>query len=242
MKYTINNIKSNKNSPVIFFHGFLRDSTDWNKTKHTTINIEKKINKYVCTIMLDFSILDYLKSFDKICFSILNILINNNINRPWILVGHSIGGLYVKKFVQMYPEFIGGILLIDSCIATSSFFNYLLSSMKIERNILVQNIYINWIKYFYQLKDIESTNNITNNITKLIYVNIYTDRCLQNHINKYFDGSIDKYKENIELVNKYCYGNINSKIFKYTNTSHMLHHKKYIEIINGIMYLLENIK
>lgn len=33
---------------------------------------------------------------------------------PYVLVGHSIGGLYVRAFAQQYPEETAGIVLIDS--------------------------------------------------------------------------------------------------------------------------------
>lgn len=33
---------------------------------------------------------------------------------PYILVGHSIGGLYVRAFAQQYPEETAGIVLVDS--------------------------------------------------------------------------------------------------------------------------------
>ncbi|MCX6133893.1 MAG: alpha/beta hydrolase [Ignavibacteriales bacterium] len=35
------------------------------------------------------------------------------ITGPVVLVGHSIGGLYVNHFARLYPELVGGIVLID---------------------------------------------------------------------------------------------------------------------------------
>lgn len=33
---------------------------------------------------------------------------------PYLLVGHSLGGLYTQLFTRMYPEEVSGLLLVDS--------------------------------------------------------------------------------------------------------------------------------
>jgi pimeloyl-ACP methyl ester carboxylesterase len=37
-----------------------------------------------------------------------------NINPPYVLVGHSLGGLYMQYFARNYPKEIAGLLLVDS--------------------------------------------------------------------------------------------------------------------------------
>jgi pimeloyl-ACP methyl ester carboxylesterase len=37
-----------------------------------------------------------------------------NINPPYILVGHSLGGLYMQYFARNYPKEVAGLLLVDS--------------------------------------------------------------------------------------------------------------------------------
>lgn len=32
---------------------------------------------------------------------------------PYVLVGHSIGGMYVLRFAQLYPELVAGVVLVD---------------------------------------------------------------------------------------------------------------------------------
>lgn len=36
---------------------------------------------------------------------------------PWILVGHSLGGLYLQMFARLYPQDVAGLVLLDSSIA-----------------------------------------------------------------------------------------------------------------------------
>jgi pimeloyl-ACP methyl ester carboxylesterase len=42
-----------------------------------------------------------------------NILNNQNINPPYILVGHSLGGLITRYFTSNYPSEVKGLLLLD---------------------------------------------------------------------------------------------------------------------------------
>jgi pimeloyl-ACP methyl ester carboxylesterase len=42
------------------------------------------------------------------------LLTNANITGPYVLVGHSIGGIYVRQFAADYPEEVVGMVLVDS--------------------------------------------------------------------------------------------------------------------------------
>ena len=42
------------------------------------------------------------------------VLAKSRVPAPYILVGHSIGGLYVLKFADMYPELVAGLVLVDA--------------------------------------------------------------------------------------------------------------------------------
>lgn len=41
-------------------------------------------------------------------------LLTNNINPPYILVGHSAGGLYINMFARLFPDEVTGAVLIDA--------------------------------------------------------------------------------------------------------------------------------
>lgn len=43
-----------------------------------------------------------------------NLLQNAGIPGPYILVGHSMGGLHVRSFARLYPEEVDGLVLVDS--------------------------------------------------------------------------------------------------------------------------------
>jgi len=42
------------------------------------------------------------------------LLVNANVEEPYVLVGHSIGGLYVRQFTEDYPEQVAGLVLLDA--------------------------------------------------------------------------------------------------------------------------------
>ncbi|ANU18433.1 alpha/beta hydrolase [Planococcus maritimus] len=44
-----------------------------------------------------------------------NLLQKKEVKPPYMLVGHSFGGLNVRLYASMYPEEIAGLILLDSC-------------------------------------------------------------------------------------------------------------------------------
>jgi len=42
------------------------------------------------------------------------LLVNAKVQKPYILVGHSLGGFHVRLFASLYPDEVGGIVLVDS--------------------------------------------------------------------------------------------------------------------------------
>jgi pimeloyl-ACP methyl ester carboxylesterase len=53
------------------------------------------------------------RSADEIARELHALLATEAIGPPYILVGHSAGGLYVRVFAHMYPREIAGLVLID---------------------------------------------------------------------------------------------------------------------------------
>ena len=53
------------------------------------------------------------KDSETIAQELNALLLAKNINEPFILVAHSIGGLHARKFLDMYPEKVSGLVLLD---------------------------------------------------------------------------------------------------------------------------------
>jgi len=41
------------------------------------------------------------------------LLVNANIEGPYVMVGHSLGGVYVRQFAADYPDEVAGVMLLD---------------------------------------------------------------------------------------------------------------------------------
>jgi len=51
---------------------------------------------------------------DEVATSLNQLLKQAKINPPYILVGHSLGGLYVQMFARKYPDQMAGVVLLDA--------------------------------------------------------------------------------------------------------------------------------
>lgn len=67
----------------------------------------------------DTSILE--RTIPNMVLELRSILKNQEINPPYILVGHSLGGLITRYFASNYPDEVKGLLLLDP--APESFWN-----------------------------------------------------------------------------------------------------------------------
>ena len=50
----------------------------------------------------------------RVAESLHTLLKNADIPAPYVLVGHSLGGIHVRNFAHQYPDEIAGIVLVDS--------------------------------------------------------------------------------------------------------------------------------
>src|SRR5262249_46781342 len=51
---------------------------------------------------------------DQVTIKLRKLLANADIRPPYMLVGHSLGGLYVQMFARKYPNEVSGVVLLDS--------------------------------------------------------------------------------------------------------------------------------
>jgi pimeloyl-ACP methyl ester carboxylesterase len=104
--------KGNGNVPIIFVSGLGEDHSTWQM-------VQDSVSVFALTISYDRSGLgrseynyekkDLLSMTDE-----LNNLINLTIlNKPFILVGHSLGCQIVKKYASLFPQNIKAIIFID---------------------------------------------------------------------------------------------------------------------------------
>lgn len=98
---------------VLFENGSGNASTIWNK-------VVPEVSKLTRTCTYDRAgigwsrISPHPRDFDQVNKELNDLLTNAGEAGPFILAGHSLGGIYVQNFVNRYPDKVAGVMLIDS--------------------------------------------------------------------------------------------------------------------------------
>lgn len=99
--------------PVIIETGTGNFSYDWTQ-------VQKELSKYTLTVTYDRPGNGWSEptsrkySVDSSLEDIKTIIDKVGSNKPFIIIGHSAGGIYARLFAQKYPSYIAGMILVDS--------------------------------------------------------------------------------------------------------------------------------
>ena len=83
-------------------------------------NIQQEISKFATTISYDRSGLLWSergnnpKTGKAMAEELHALLEKSGVSKPYILVGHSLGGIILRSFISKYPQEIRGVILIES--------------------------------------------------------------------------------------------------------------------------------
>jgi pimeloyl-ACP methyl ester carboxylesterase len=97
---------------VVFEAGFGAGLTSW-------LTVQSNIAKFARTVSYDRAGIGQSEAGPKprtakqIALELHTALQNAGIGPPYVLVGHSFGGIYVRVFADMYPKEVAGMVLID---------------------------------------------------------------------------------------------------------------------------------
>ncbi|CEG57797.1 alpha/beta fold hydrolase [Legionella fallonii] len=80
---------------------------------------------------------DALKTTQDLHTLLNNPLIRTNSPPPYILVGHSYGGLYVRNFLEQYPQEVAGMVLVEATSGTMKMKDYGFSDELVNALIVV---------------------------------------------------------------------------------------------------------
>ena len=102
-----------KGSPTVVFEAGLGSaSAEW-------WAIQDELSRSVCVVTYDRAgygwseLVQGPRTSRQIAIELKTLLETLKIEPPYILVGHSQGGLYVNHFCRLYPGVVGGVVLID---------------------------------------------------------------------------------------------------------------------------------
>lgn len=220
---------------VIFINGFNTRKEYWDvDNSSNNINIQKKIAKKYQTLTFDMSLEDYNHTFGEMVQQLDDIF--STVPPPYVLVGHSIGGLLAQFYTYHYPDKVQSLFLIDSTMNDIHFERELESDVIYEADELKKEIFGKWLDDLkniqsYQIKKevIAHFNNKSNNYAfiKAVYNNDY-----------------QLYLSDLENVmrcqKKLTSGNPKSELIIHIDSSHNIHHVKHQQILNSLFKMLQS--
>lgn len=112
-KHSLNMLIGGEGTPAIVFEaGFGSGLASWS-------TVQSSIAKFARTVSYDRAGIGPSeagpkpRSAKQIATELHTALQNAGIPPPYVLVGHSFGGIYVRVFADMYPKEVAGLVLID---------------------------------------------------------------------------------------------------------------------------------
>ena len=95
------------NTTVIFENGLGDDLSTWQK-------VAPEVSKFAKVLTYDRLVYSDQVTAQQIVDHLQWILKKEKLKPPYILVGHSLGGLYLQLFAREYPKEVSGMVLVDS--------------------------------------------------------------------------------------------------------------------------------
>ncbi len=101
-------------SPTVVMDSGLGETSD------TWVNVETKVAQFTRTFVYDRANMgrsgqvSHPRTSKRMVEKLHNLLLAEKVEPPYILVGHSFGGLNMLLFARLYPDQVAGLVLIDS--------------------------------------------------------------------------------------------------------------------------------
>lgn len=194
---------SGKGTPAVVIETSLGGcSTEW-------LPIQLELSKYTTVISYDRA--GYAespnpkskRSSSQIVSELSMLLKNLNIPVPYILVGNSIGGLYLQHFTKLFPEIVCGLILADSITIKEKEFNKI--DAPTYQQFISMTVRINNIKALLELDD-ETFKNQILPMLQMVYTNMPEE--IKSSLLKYYTDKklyrtvIDEYEMLGESINE----------------------------------------
>ncbi|OGT35639.1 MAG: hypothetical protein A3F11_06950 [Gammaproteobacteria bacterium RIFCSPHIGHO2_12_FULL_37_14] len=119
--YHINNasiyaVSYGKGPTVVFESGLGNGVNVWSKVapfiaKHATVVLYDRAGTEKSKFLKNTT---QAQTAQIVVSNLKELLQKMHLNPPYILVGHSVGGLYVQLFAREYPKEVSGVVLVDS--------------------------------------------------------------------------------------------------------------------------------
>lgn len=97
---------------VVFESGLGHDLTVWREVADEVSQFAKVVT-YSRAGYGQSEQSDLPRTLEQIASELDGLLTAKNISGPYILVGHSAGGFYIRKYAELYPEKVAGFVFVD---------------------------------------------------------------------------------------------------------------------------------
>lgn len=130
-----------KGTAVVLLHGFLENKTMWSNY----IAAFAKKNRVIAIDLLghgETECLGYVHSMEDNAYAVHAVLAELRIRKA-IFVGHSMGGYVALAFAELYPDFVKGLVLLNSTAKADS------DERKLNRDRAIKAVkqsYINFVR------------------------------------------------------------------------------------------------
>ena len=98
-----------------------------------------------------------MPTINNVADKLIKILNHLNLEPPYVLVGHSLGGVYVRGFAVYYPEMLAGLIIIDPADFTETQENKRLNF----KELAIDDYTIDSLLAKYERENIENKNKST---------------------------------------------------------------------------------
>ncbi len=99
--------------PVLVFEsGLGTPMGNWDKIIADNLNLGPMVT-YDRPGIGESQVIDEMPTIKNVADRLVNLLSQLDLKPPYVLIGHSLGGVYVRGFAIYYPEMLAGLVIVD---------------------------------------------------------------------------------------------------------------------------------
>ncbi|MBC3758175.1 alpha/beta hydrolase [Hyunsoonleella sp. SJ7] len=129
-------LKGNGSPTIVFESGMGQSLDTWNKI-FDSLSQHNRVYAYNRPGYSNSTNNKLPNSVQEVAQQLRENLKKENIEPPYILVGHSLGGLFINMYARLYPDEVAGVVFIDASHPEQ--FEYFKNEQKLLYNMLISS-------------------------------------------------------------------------------------------------------
>jgi len=128
---------NNCGASLIFLNGFRMPYNNWDKVCDL-LTSEHSILRYNRKGVGNSTRANITQSGKEIIEQLIHLISIVKLDPPYVLVGHSLGGIYAEVFARKHPQLVSAVILVDATHPQEALSNHLKEK---ERSLTIRRIY-----------------------------------------------------------------------------------------------------